>query len=228
MMSYQSYYSVVPVLVGEAVLTVYEGPTARVLSRETITRSSEGGGDEQATADVTMSLSKALVDAVDLSVGEKTFTLQESRIEEADRGMLLLSRGQWKEGRALLEAAQDLLAGHKDKQKARVLHAIGVARLLSNMPAPPTDKDFLAAESALQAAYDLVPSSLHQKTLEQVATWKEQQQVLAQQVQAEQHNFKLAEPAKLGAPPAPPAPPSALPQAPAPPAPASSVPSATP
>lgn len=205
MMSYQTYYTTVPVLHGDAVLSVYEGPTARELSHETFTETVDGERDA-ARYEITERLADTLTRAVDLSLGRERFRVQESGIPQADLGMRGLRSGLFREARQQLEQAKQLLGGKKRETQARVWHALGVARLLDKQPKAPSERDFDDAQRVLQLAYQLAPSQLRRETLEDVANWRKQQAVLVQQEYAAAHNFALAKGDAASAPPAAPAP----------------------
>ena len=227
---YETYTSQVPVLVGDATLTVYEGPTARELSRDTFTESVDGGRDEATRYALIERLAAALIRGVDVSLGREQFSLEESGLEQADQGVRALAQGQFKQGRAALEQAVQALGGEKPDKQAKVWHALGVARLLDAQPLAPTEQGFADAERALKLAYQLEPSALHQQSLETLANWRKQQAVLVEQLYAAAHNFELARqnaaalpapppaPSASPAPEAPPAPPEATPATPASPA----------
>jgi hypothetical protein len=223
---YETYTSQVPVLVGDATLVVYEGPTARELSRDTFSESVDGGRDEATRYALIERLAETLVRGVDVSLGRESFSLEESGIEQADQGVRALAGGQFKQGRALLEQAVQALGGEKPDKQAKVWHALGVARLFDAQPLAPSEQGFADAERALKLAYQLEPSALHQQSLETLATWHKQQAVLLEQQYAAAHNFELARQnaAARQAPPAPPTPPSEAPEAP--PAPPEAIPSA--
>lgn len=191
MMSYQTYSTLVAVLHGDATLTVYEGPTARELSRETFTESTDGDRDDGARYELTERLADVLTRAVDVSLVRERFRVQESGIAQADLGVRALARGQYGEARKQLEAAKQLLGGQKRERQARVWHALGVARLLDKQPKAPDERDFADAERVLQLANQLAPSELRQNTLQDLATWRKQEASLRQQEAAQKHNFAL-------------------------------------
>jgi hypothetical protein len=191
MMTYQTYSTLVPVLHGDATLTVYEGPTARELSRETFTETLDGDRSDEARREITERLADTLMRAVDVSLARERFRVQESGIAQADLGVRALARGQFREARQQLEEAKKLLGGKKREIQARVWHALGVARLLDKQPKGPSERDFVDAERVLQLAYQLAPSKLRHNTLQDLATWRKQEEALAQQEYAQTHNFGL-------------------------------------
>ncbi|HEX6246143.1 MAG TPA: hypothetical protein VFZ61_34705 [Polyangiales bacterium] len=193
MVTYHSYQTQIPVLVGEATLTVFEGPTARELSREPFREQVDGERSDDARYAVVERLADALTRGIDLSVGRQRFDLEESGIEQGDEAVAALASGQFKQAEEALEQlARTGLGGQKIMAQARVWHALGIARLLETQPLPPTAQTFVEAERALKLAYQLSPDSLRQRALETLALWRKQQSVLAEQQYAWTHNFELA------------------------------------
>jgi hypothetical protein len=191
------YSSYIPVLRGELVLTVHEGPTARVLSRETFTDYLEGDSNQVLRPALVERLAEQLEDGVDLHLERMSFTLQKTALRAADDGIALLSRGKYKEGRALLESAAKSLGGERRQIQARVLHALGVSRVLSPTPG---SADLTDALRALRLALQVDNRALYRDTLTRVEALAKQTKVLVEQEQAAAHNFKLAEDVKKSAP----------------------------
>jgi hypothetical protein len=198
--SYGMYSSYVPVLRGEVVLTVYEGPTASVLSREKFGDSVEGASHRVLRPELVETLAEQLEDGVDLHLERMTFTLYETEIREADDGIALLSLGKYKEGRAKLESVAKALGGKKKEIQARVLHALGVSRVLA--PTPGT-VDLADARRALRLAAQVDPKPYYSQTFERAEQLAKQTQILAAQQAAAAHNFKLADEAKKAVTPLP-------------------------
>jgi hypothetical protein len=217
--SYGMYSSYVPLMRADVTLTVHEGPTARVLSRETFTDEVEGDSISGARQQLVERLAEQLEDGVDLHMHRKAFTLQQTGIRAVDDAIALLALGKYKQGRARLEAAAKALSGEKRQIQARALHALGVARVLAPSPG---SSDLSDALRALRLAEQVDTRPRYRDTIRQVKELSEQVKVLAAQQQAYEHNFKLAgaqagasssapESAPAGAPAAPPAPPTPVP-----------------
>jgi hypothetical protein len=188
--SYSMYSSYIPVLRGQVVLTVHEGPTARVLSRETFSDFVEGDVNQVLRPELIERLADQLLDGVDLHLQRMTFTLYETDIRAADDGIAQLARGKYKEGRALLESAAKALGGEKKEVQARTLYALGISRVLAPTPG---SSDLADALRALRLAVTVDPHPGYRETLTRVEDLAKQTQVLVMQQQAAEHNFKLAE-----------------------------------
>jgi hypothetical protein len=195
--SYGMYSSYLPVLRGEAVLTVYEGPTARVLSRETFSDYVEGDSSQVLRPELVERLGEQLEDGVDLHMERRAFKLQKTGLRGADDGIASLSIGKYKEGRALLETAAKSLGGEKRQIQARVLHALGVSRVLAPTPG---SADLADALRALRMAAQVDPRPLYRDSLRRVEELDKQTKVLVVQQQAFEHNFALAKQAQGGVP----------------------------
>ncbi len=212
--SYGMYSSYIPLMRAQVALTVHEGPTARVLSHETFTDEVEGDSVSGARQELIERLAEQLEDGVDLHMRRMAFTLQQTEIRAADDAIAQLSLGKYKEGRAGLEAAAKSLAGEKKQIQARVLHALGVARVLAPNPG---STDLSDALRALRLAEQVDGRPRYRDTIRRVKELSEQVKVLAAQQQAYEHNFKLtgagagvpdAAPSAAPSPPAPVPPPA--------------------
>jgi hypothetical protein len=208
---YGAYNTYVPVLRGEVVLTVHEGPTARVLSRETFSDFAEGDALQALRPELIERLAQQLEEGVDLHLERMTFVLGQTKIKAVDDGIALLSLGKYKEGRAALEGAAKALGGEKKETQARVLHALGVSRVLSPTPG---SMDLADALRALRLAAQVDPHKRYLDTLSRVEKLAKQTQVVVAQQQAAAHNFQLADEAKQVVPGTAPAPTAPAPSSP--------------
>ena len=197
MSSYGMYTSYIPLLQGEVVLTVHEGPTARILSRETFSDSVEGDVDQVLRPVLIERMAEDLVRGVDVHLQRIAFTLEETGIRAADDGIALLSLGKYKEGRASLEGAAKALGGKKKEVQARVWHALGVARVFAPTPGR---SDLADALRALRLALRVDPQRRYRESVARVEGLAKQSAVLAEQQKAAEHNFKLSEQARKDAP----------------------------
>jgi hypothetical protein len=195
--SYGMYSSYMPVLRAEAVLTVYEGPTAHVLSRETFSDYLEGDSSQVLRPELIERLGERLEDGVDLHMERMAFKLQKTGLRGVDDGIASLAIGKYKEGRALLEGAAKSLGGEKRQIQARALHALGVSRVLA--PAPGS-ADLADALAALRQAAQVDPRPLYRDSLQRVEELEKQTKVLVVQQQAFEHNFALAKQAQAASP----------------------------
>jgi hypothetical protein len=197
---YQSLWSNAPAVSGELVLTVYEGPTARVLQRERLQRAFVGDDTEFARATVVAMLTEAALEAVDIR--DETVRVELYRTkqpEEAKRALAELERGHWKEGRALLEQAKDKLGGLSTKEQAQVWFNLGIARRFAPGPQGLDEAAYHAAFRALQWAARLDPKPAHHVALERLEHAYQDSIDLAEQRKARKENFEAVQAA--GSPP---------------------------
>jgi len=221
---YQSYYSVTPELVAEVGLTVYEGPTARVLQNDRLQSISYERDSEEARRRLLDELGLKLERAVDVLQSEIQLELEPvDEIPAARQAVEHMRRGAFAEGRSLLEQAAQQLGGLKKRLQARVWYDLGVARWLAPGPHGLTQPAFEAAERALKLADELDGSERYETTLERLRLARQRQAVLEEQRRAMEHNFALRGTAPANVTPivpAPAPPPSGRMRSMAPPAPA--------
>jgi hypothetical protein len=206
-MGYQSYPVTIPELRAEAVVTVYEGPTARVLQREKFSNltvnESEGSSDA-----LLGGLAKEIERAVDvLRKRERVELYKVKSVPGVNEAVALIEKGKWYEGRDLLEKAKDQLAGEDDKTRARVWFDLGLARWFAPGPAGLSQSAYHDAKAALEQALELEPHPVHRRVLAALEVARKNFAVLEEQRQATAHNYALrasAQPAATAPSPAPP------------------------
>lgn len=213
---YQSYYRAIPELVGELGLTVYEGPTARVLQSDRLQAVSYERDSPEARAQLIDELGLKLERAVDVLQSEIRLELEPvDNIPAVRQAIEHLKRGEWEPGRSLLEQAAQQLDGLKRRVQARVWYDLGVARWLAPGASGLSQQSFEAAEEALSRAIDLDGTERYQTTLERLKLARQRQAVLEEQRLAMEHNFALKGTSPANATPVVPAPapppPGALP-----------------
>lgn len=229
---YRSFVSTAPQISAQATLTVYEGPTARVLQRERVGRSLIGNDPQSVRLDVIELLASDVSQLVDsLRVTERV-VLEHVDMPEVDAAIEQIEAGRWGEGRELLERAKQNLGGLKRKTQARVWYDLGTARRFAPGPQGLDQAAYESAKRALTWALRLNPTDAYQRALVKLEKHYRSLIDLAEQERARKYNLTLpreaeakkppAEPAAAPAsepPPAPPVPPASEPVAPAQPTP---------
>lgn len=188
---YQSLMTNVSSVSGELVLTVYEGPTARVLQRERFQRSFAGEDAASSRAQVVALLVEAALDAVDILNEEVRVELYRTKQpDEAQRALSAIERGDWKEGRALLESAKDKLGGLTKKEQAEVWFNLGTARRFAPGPHGLDEAAYQASLRALQWALRLEPKPAHRIAVERLEHARQDSLDLVDQNVAREENHR--------------------------------------
>jgi hypothetical protein len=189
---FQSYPVSIPELRGEVVLTVYEGPTARVLQRERF-RAQRTGDEDDETADALVEeLAGQLERAVDVLRVRKRIELYEVDVPGVAEAIALIRRGKWEEGRKLLEQAAASLGAASRKVQARVWFDVGLARWFGPGPDGLTKAAYEAAKQAFEKAQELEPHPVHRRALADLARARNDFAVLEEQRRATEANFAAA------------------------------------
>jgi hypothetical protein len=218
---YESYVATANEVSGRLTLTVYEGPTARVLQTENVVRTLVGDDPRSvrgAMLDWLADDVQRLVDSADVT---ERVHLYRVSLPEVKAALARIENGDWEEGRALLEQAKERLSGMKKREQAKVFYNLGMARRFAPGPQGLDAEAYAAAKRAFEWAVKLDPSPQHQRAL----TKLERQYVglidLEAQRRARAHNFTLPKHAADAAHAAPadteePTPSEALPSEPLP------------
>lgn len=196
----------VPTLEATAILTVYDGPTARIQQRAR-TRSRHEGRDYPVMRDRAVRvLKEKLLAMVDQRREEVDVDLLEVDVPDVERAIAVIDEGNWSEGRRILDASWDTPAVQAldDEDKARVLYDIGQARRFDPSTLGDHDAHFDAAERAFRAAirHDR-EEEVYAEALEALERHRRQVEVVRAQEQAAEHNYRMASPPR-GVPPPPP------------------------
>jgi hypothetical protein len=232
---YQNVYTAMPQVVGEATVTVYEGPTARTLQTATFDAAvyeEESAGARKRAFD---QLALQVVRAVDVIQSETKVELEP--VDEhpvVSEALGLIQRGDWQGGRALLEQAAQALGGTRRSLQARVWYDLAIARWYAAGPDGLTQPVYESAARALKLAIETSGSERYRKTEQRLALARQRQQILEQQRSVARENYALqaGSGTDAGAPggASPPSPPTPGPEAPSAPdasAPSSSAPSSS-
>lgn len=189
---YQTLYVSSPALIGEVRLTVYEGPTARVLQTETFEVVSLARDDKEGRARVLEQLTQQLLRGVDIVKSTRRIELLPvKKVPEVERALALIKAGSWKEGRQLLEQAAQRLGGKSRKVQARVWYNLGIARWHSTESGELPREVYESAARALKQAAAL--DERYRGALASLERARERQQILDEQRRATAHNRALYE-----------------------------------
>jgi hypothetical protein len=189
---YQSVHVDTPALVAEVRLTVYEGPTARVLQTELFEAVNFGSDTAAARGRLLGDLGKQLERAVDVLKSSQRVELVPVRdFAEVERALALLKRGEWQAGRELLERAATQLGGRSRSVQARVWYNLGIARWHSSPDGELPQATFESAQRALSLAVSLEPR--FRRALSALERARSRQRVLDEQRSATARNRALYE-----------------------------------
>lgn len=189
---YQNVYTETPTLVGEATVTVYEGPTARTLQKATFDTVVYGPDGPSARKQALDQLGVQLERAVDVLQSETRVELEpvdeHPLVKEALR---LIVAGDWPAGRALLEQAAQALGGTKRSLQARVWYDLALARWYAPGPDGLTEQAYKAVDRALALAIRLDGNQRYNRTLERLARARQREKILQEQRAAARLNYAL-------------------------------------
>jgi hypothetical protein len=197
---YQTYVVNALQVTGSVDLTVYEGPTARVLQRENFEQAVAGDHAAAQRDQVLELLALELENAVDILKTRERFVLYKADLPEVKRAIQHIRKGDWGQGRAQLEAAKEKLGGHKKGTQARVWYNLGLARWLAPGEQGLTERAYEAALRALRKAVALDPKPAYQGAIQELQKARERFAVLEAQRSATAHNFALRKQAEEKAP----------------------------
>lgn len=202
----------VPVVEGRVSVTVYEGPTARVLQRATVHARGEGRDFLLMRRQVTWELGQRLSRMVDQRRDHLDVVLLAVGLPGVDAAIEAIDGGDWTAGREALERLADSAAGRalEPEDRARLLYDLGQARRFDPATLADTASHFGRAEEALREAVRLDPAPRYAEALRAARAHHRQVVLVREQRAAAAHNFALrprpaaAEVAPIGDIPAPP------------------------
>ncbi|MDB4972326.1 MAG: hypothetical protein JWN48_667 [Myxococcaceae bacterium] len=196
----QNGYDVMPELAGVVKLTVYEGPTAAVLQTTELEASVSGANTPATRSQLVDALGRKLERAVDVLQSETQIELEPvPKHPIVSEALARIRRGEWAEGRSLLETAAQQLGGLTKRVQARIWYDLAIARWYAPGPAGLTQAAYDAAKRALTLALRLDGTDRYQRTLEGLERARERARVLDEQRAAARHNYALK--AAMPAPP---------------------------
>jgi tetratricopeptide (TPR) repeat protein len=190
--SYQSTPVSVAELRGEAVVTVYEGPTARVLQEERFQRHAYGDDYAGESTDALLeALAREIEHAVDVLRKRERVEFYRSEVPGVNEALELFKQGKWDEGRTLLEQAKDKLGDLDKEAQARVWFNLGLARWYAPGTAGLTDEAYRIARRALLMALKLERHPVHVRTLSALDRARKSYALLEEQRAARAHNYAI-------------------------------------
>ncbi len=189
--SYQPVYATAYQVLGQASLTVYEGPTARALQTEHFQAVVDAPDSPEARQRVFQQLAVQVTRAVDVIKSEARIELEPVSQPTAKRAIELVRQGSWDEGRSLLEQAVQEIGGAKRRVQARVWYDLGIARWFAPGPEGLTQAAYDSAQQALLRAIELDRTHRYRIALERLRLARERERVLEEQRRAAAHNFAL-------------------------------------
>lgn len=184
----------VPTLKATTTITVYEGPTARVLQRATLEARERGRTFDSMRARILEKFLADLTRLVDARSQQVRVRLLQVDLPGVAEALAKLESGQWREGRLALErAARGEAAGALDRgDRARLLYDLGLARRFDPVSAErDPDRHFAAAEEALRQAIELDPRERYAEALSQLREHRRATAEVSRQREAAERNFAL-------------------------------------
>ncbi len=198
---YQSFMSTAPALTAVATLTVYEGPTARVLQREQVGRTVVSDSSERARVEMVELVASDVERLVDTSSVNERVILYRVDMPEVDAAIARVEGKNWVDARRLLEEAKAKLGGLNKKTQARVWYDLGHARRFAPGERGLDEAAYQAAQRAFNWAIRLDPNEEYARALTRLEKHYRSVIDMAEQERARQHNFEAMVPAQPDAPP---------------------------
>ena len=188
---YQSVFVSQSVVAGEVKLTVYEGPTARVLQTDTFDAAVAARDEPKTRKQVVDDLGLQLERAVDVLKADVRVELEPvESLPLVTQAIARIRAGDWSAGRALLEQQAKQLGGRDRSEQARVWYDLGIARWHAPGPDGLTQPAFEAAKRALGWAVAR-GGDRYKRALEGLERARQRQAVLEAQRSATTYNFGL-------------------------------------
>jgi len=185
----------VPHLRARVRLTVFDGPSARVLQRLAFDVVEEGRSYGQMRGRAVRDLRQRLERLVDRREEDvRVHLLEVAEVPEVTSAIGAIETGDWRAGRIALERAvrSDRVRALSAERKARVFYDLGVARRFDPVSlARDPERHFEAAESPLRRAVRLHPHRRYAQALQEVQRHRQQITLLREQEEAAQHNRSL-------------------------------------
>lgn len=195
----------VPILDARLRLTVYEGPTARVLQRAAARSRQEGRDSDTMRADALRDLMTKVRALLDQRVENVDVALLHVDAPEVERAIESIEAGKWREGRVMLErvARGPTFRALSREERARVLYDLSQARRFDPTTIARGARHFDAAESALRAAIRIDDRPRYREALRVLAAHRAQMELVRTQREAAEHNYALERGREAGVPPPP-------------------------
>lgn len=201
--SQRPYSFEVPTIIGELVLTVYDGPTARVLQRMTVRTRVEGAGYEDLRPRAIDNLARRMRQLVDRRSRTLEVELWPVDLPVVRAAIAKIEAGHWRAGRRALERFARTAEMHRlePEDRARVLYDIAQARRFDESFERTPILRLERAERVLRHALELDPEEdQFVRALAELAEQRRDEELLREQREATEHNFRLGTPAAPGVP----------------------------
>ncbi|MFW6031218.1 MAG: hypothetical protein ACOC9T_01390 [Myxococcota bacterium] len=193
----RSYDYLVPEVRGVLTVSMYEGPSARLLRKVSLDAQDEGRSHDVLRRRVLGELVEQARAAVDQRVEPVRVTLREVELPLVDEALQAIRRGAWRRGRVLLERAarSGAAATLAPEQRARLWYDLGQARRFDPRALEEPDRHFELARAAFEKAIDLQPAPLYRSALADLARHRAQvERVREQQAAAARRGQGSREP----------------------------------
>ncbi len=185
----------VPTLSARLHMTVYDGPSARVLQKLTIRAAERGRSYPSMRRQAVQELAKKVRQLVRRRQREIEVELLDVDLPETRAATTLIEQGQWTKGRALLEQAsqnETSLAALPVKKRARFYYNLSLARRFDPQSLRKNPEEhFRAAEKPLRTALELDPDERrYQVGLKALRAHYDQARLVREQKRVASENFK--------------------------------------
>lgn len=190
----QSYVYDVPVVRGTLKITVYDGPTARVLQTTSIRASDEGRPFPVLRDRVATKLADHLGRLVDQRSEPVRIVLLYVKLAGVDEAIDAARHGDWHAARVRLERALSTAGAEAlpSDQQARLWYDVGQARRFDATTMNDPERHFDEAEQALRRALSLHATDLYRTSLADLRRHREQVRVVVAQREAAARNARMA------------------------------------
>ncbi len=191
----RTYVYDVPTLRAVLTLTVHDGPTAQLRQRLRLKADEEGRDYDVMRHRATAALVDRLLPLVDQRVENVRVVLYGVDVPEVEAAVRTIARGEWTAGRRALEHAvrSDAVRALEPSERARVLYDLGQARRFDPSTLTDPERHFRAAEHALRAAIRLDPDRRYRRALAELAAHREGVELVREQQDAAEHNFRVGQ-----------------------------------
>jgi len=197
----------VPTLDAKVVLTVFDGPTARVLQRLVVRSALAGSSYETLHAQSMHNLVARLEELVDARARDLPVELLAISAPAVRAALADIGAGRWRRGRLGLEhfARTDDMHRLEPEERARVLYDIAQARRFDLTFETSVSSRLARAERVLRSAIDLdSEEGLFMRALAELGEQRRDEALLREQREAADHNFRLGAAPGGDVPPPPP------------------------
>jgi hypothetical protein len=199
----RSYTYEVPEVAGQLRVTVYDGPSARVLDRLDVRARDSGRDFDELRERVVARMRSDLLELFDERVEVQEVELLTVGVTPVDRALATIEGGDWRGGRRMLERA--VRSGEVDRlppdELAKVYYDLGQTRRFDPGAASEPERYFAAAERALRRAIALDADERYEAALRDLARQRRRESVRRAQREAAARNFDVTQTPNVPPPP---------------------------